>query len=238
MKSNKQPVVKQKILVIDDDASLLKLLRRALEKSGYDVSLAPSGAEGLKLMYEEKPDIVILDVMMPAMDGWQVCRQIRGISDVPVIMLTAKGEVKDKVRGFKLGVDDYVAKPFSFAELIARIGAVLSRASKDSSVSKISVYSGKGITIDLKDHKVYTDEKAIDLTPTEFRLLVALAEAQGYPVSSENLVLSVWGSVYAGETDHVKRYIWRLRRKIEVDPDNPDLIISERGVGYRLILDD
>jgi len=229
---------KQKILVIDDDASLLKLLRRALEKAGYDVSSASSGADGLKKMYDQQPDVVILDVMMPVMDGWQVCRHIRDVSDVPVIMLTAKGEVKDKVKGFKLGVDDYVLKPFSFAELIARIGAVLNRSTRESASQKPSVYSGKGVTIDLKDHRVYIDEEAIDLTPTEFRLLVALAEAQGHPVSSENLVLTVWGAVYAGETEHVKRYIWRLRRKLEKDADIPQLIISERGVGYRLVMED
>ncbi|MFA4835324.1 MAG: response regulator transcription factor [Dehalococcoidia bacterium] len=231
-------MTQQKVLVIDDDTSLLKLLTRALEKTGYEVSVASSGADGLKKMYTEQPDIVVLDVMMPAMDGWQVCRQIRDLSDVPVIMLTAKGDVKDKVKGFKLGVDDYVTKPFSFAELIARAGAVLHRSGKDSSARKPTVYSGRGIVIDIQAHRVYAREESIELTPTEFRLLVALAEARGHPVSSETLVATVWGSVYAGETEHVKRYIWRLRRKLEQDAENPRLIVSERGVGYRLVLEE
>lgn len=230
-------MIQQKVLVIDDDASLLSLLRRALQKAGYEVATAPSGPEGLKMMYSAQPDIIVLDVMMPGMDGWQVCRQIRDLSDVPIIMLTAKGEVEDKIKGFKQGVDDYLTKPFSFAELILRIGAVLNRSAKNAAAQKPSVYSGKGIVIDTRDHRVYLEENPVDLTPTEFRLLVALANAQGYPISSEDLVLTVWGSGYAGETDHVKRYIWRLRRKLENDAENPRLILSERGVGYRLVLE-
>ena len=227
-----------KVLVIDDDLVLLKLLRKSLAKSGYDVGVAISGAEGLKQMYAQQPDIVVLDVMMPVMDGWEVCKRIRELSDVPIIMLTAKSDEKDKVRGFQLGVDDYVTKPFSFAELTARIGAILQRVSGESVARKPSVYSGKGLVIDIGAHKVMIDDKHVDLTRTEFRLLSALAEANGYPIATESLLTRVWGSEYTGEMEHVKRYIWLLRRKIEKDASNPQLILTERGIGYRLALED
>ncbi|MFP4640841.1 MAG: response regulator transcription factor [Chloroflexota bacterium] len=228
----------RKVMVIDDDVSLLRLLKKSLEKAGYEVDVASSGAEGLKMMYEQQPDIIVLDVMMPVMDGWEVCRRIRQLSDVPVIMLTAKSDEKDKVRGFKLGVDDYVTKPFSFAEFTARIGAILQRADGDSSAKKPYVYSGKGLTLDIGAHRVKVDDTQIDLTPKEFRLLAALAESNGSPVSTESLLSRVWGPEYRGETEHVKRYIWLLRHKIERNPAKPKLILTERGVGYRLDLED
>jgi DNA-binding response OmpR family regulator len=226
-----------KVLAIDDDMNLLRLLKRALEKADYEVVVASSGAEGLKEMYQQRPDIVVLDVMMPAMDGWEVCRRIRELSNIPIIMLTAKSDEDDKVKGFDLGVDDYVTKPFSFAELIARIGAILHRAGGDSSVRKPRIYTGKGLTIDVSGHTVTLDEDRVELTPIEFRLLVALAEGNGHLVPTDTILDKVWGSDYAGETEHVKRYIWRLRSKIEKDAENPQMILTERGLGYRLALD-
>jgi two-component system KDP operon response regulator KdpE len=229
---------RSRVLVIDDDLSLLRLLRRALEKAEFDVSLASNGAEGLKELYQCKPDIVLLDVMMPRMDGWEVCRRIRELSDVPILMLTAKSEEEDKVRGFRLGVDDYVTKPFSFAELTARIEAVLHRASDRSPIGKPRIYSGKGLLLDVAGHRVTLNENRVELTPTEFRLLAALAEGNGQVIPTERLLQVVWGDEYLGEFEHVKRYVWRLRSKIEKDPRKPELVLTERGIGYRLALEE
>jgi len=229
---------RSKVLVIDDDLSLLRLLQRALEKADYDVVVASSGPEGLKEMYEYKPDLVVLDVMMPVMDGWEVCRRIRELSNVPIIMLTAKSDEQDKVRGFSFGVDDYVTKPFGFAEFLARIGALLHRADSYSPIKKPHIYSGKGLMIDVAGHRVILNKNRVELTPTEFRLLVALAEGHGHLIPTERLLQIIWGSEYAGETEHVKRYVWRLRSKIENDPQNPELLLTERGIGYRLVLEE
>ena len=227
-----------KVLAIDDDMNLLRLLKRALVKADYEVIVASSGAEGLKEMYQQRPDIVVLDIMMPAMDGWEVCRRIRELSNVPIIMLTAKSDEDDKVKGFELGVDDYVTKPFSFAELTARIGAILHRTGGDSAVRRPRIYTGRGLMVDVAGHKVTVDEERVELTPIEFRLLVALAEGNGHLVPTDTLLDKVWGSDYAGETEHVKRYVWRLRSKIEKDAETPKLILTERGLGYRLALDE
>ena len=233
-----QPVGRYKVLVIDDDEVLLRLLGRALAKDGYDIATAKNGVEGLKTLYREQPHIVVLDVMMPVMDGWEVCHRIRELSDIPIIMLTAKSDERDKIRGFELGVDDYVIKPFSFKELIARIGAILHRAKGNTLARKPQIFSGKGLLIDVPAHRVSVNGEYIQLAPTEFRLIVALAEGFGYPVPTDVLLSKVWGPEYAGEPEHVKQYIWLLRCKIEKDALNPELILTERGVGYRLVMED
>ncbi len=227
-----------KVLIIDDDAVLLRLLGRALKKDDYEVVTALNGVEGLKTLYREQPHIVVLDVMMPVMDGWEVCQRIRELSDIPIIMLTAKSDEADVIRGFGLGVDDYVVKPFSFSELIARIRAILQRAGGNSMTKNPRLFSGKGLLIDVAAHRVTADGEYIQLAPTEFRLLVALAEGFGYPVPTEVLLSKVWGAEYTGEPEHVKQYIWLLRCKIEKDAENPELILTERGVGYRLAMED
>ncbi len=229
---------RRKVLIIDDDLSLLRLLGKALEKASYDVAVASDGVAGLKSLYTEQPDIVVLDVMMPVMDGWEVCKRIREISKVPIIMLTAKSDEMDKLKGFSLGADDYVVKPFSFSEFIARVGTILSRVTGDVTSNKPKIYSGKGLLIDVDAHRVSLNGEYIQLTPTEFRLLVALAEGYGYPIPSELLISKVWGNEYVGETEHVKRYIWLLRSKLEKDAVNPELILTERGIGYRLVMED
>ena len=222
-------MTKARILLIDDDETLLGLLEDHMRTAGYHALTANSGLEGLRLAADRAPDLVMLDVMMPAMDGWEVCRRLREISSVPIIMLTAKGEEYDKLRGFHLGVDDYVTKPFSFAELVARVGAVLSRATVESSERVTS----DDLTIDFDQIRVTVAGEAIDLTPTEYRLLETLARSANYTLSTESLLSEVWGSQYAGETKHVKHYIWTLRKKIEADPGDPKHILTERGFGYR-----
>ena len=220
------------ILLIDDDPTLLELLSDHLQTAGYGVRTAGDGVRGLHAAAESRPDLVVLDVMMPGMDGWEVCRQLRERSSVPIIMLTAKGEEFDKLRGFRLGIDDYVTKPFSFTELAARAGAVLARASNASSASHC-VTSGD-LVIDLDERRVTVAGCAVTLTPTEYRLLETLARHPHRTIPTETLLEQVWGAEYAGEAEHVKHYIWTLRKKIEADPGDPKHLIAERGFGYHL----
>jgi DNA-binding response OmpR family regulator len=219
------------ILLIDDDATLRELLADQLHTAGYRTFMAANGSIGLHLAEEAAPDLIVLDVMMPGMSGWEVCERLRAKSRVPIILLTAKGEEFDKLRGFRLGVDDYVTKPFSFAELVARVGALLTRAQFASTVTH-GLTSGD-LTFDFDQKHVAVSGKPIELTPTEYRLLEALARHPQRTVPAETLLSEVWGPEYAGEVEHVKHYIWTLRSKIEIDPGDPKHIITERGFGYR-----
>ncbi len=219
------------ILIIDDDQTLLVLLAEYLTNAGYHSMTASSGVAGLQNFDQHHPDLVILDVMMPGMNGWEVCERLRSKSHVPIIMLTAKEEEIDKLRGFRLGVDDYVTKPFSFAELTARVGAILLRTSRTNSPARVTT-SGD-LTIDFDQRRVTLSDRTVDLTPIEYRLLETLASHANRTIPTETLLLEVWGPQYAGEIDHVKHFIWTLRNKIEVDPGDPKHLITERGFGYR-----
>jgi two-component system KDP operon response regulator KdpE len=219
------------VLIVDDDVTLNKLVSEHLVTAGYRTLTAVDGKSGLQFIDEEDPDIVILDVMMPFMDGWEVCRRIRENTKIPIIMLTAKDEELDKLRGFHLGVDDYVTKPFSFAELTARVNAVLTRSGHEPKASKLIV-SGD-LEIDFEQRRVARNGDQVELTPTEFRLLKTIAQTTGRTVSTEELLREVWGPEYSGEVSHVKHYVWSLRKKIEADPGDPKHILTERGFGYR-----
>lgn len=219
------------ILIIDDDETLLELLTEHVRSAGYWVLKSSSGRDGLKIARENQPDLVVLDVMMPGMDGWEVCQQLRDASYAPIIMLTAKGDEIDKLRGFHLGVDDYVTKPFSFAELVARIRAVLTRSERAKQLD-LRVVSGS-LEIDFSQRRVTIFGQLVELSPTEYRLLEALARRPGRTIPSEQLLDEVWGAEYAGEKDHVKHYIWALRKKLEKNPGDPQHIHTERGFGYR-----
>ncbi|NUN03910.1 MAG: response regulator transcription factor [Bryobacteraceae bacterium] len=221
----------QTILLIDDDQTLLELLSGHLATAGYRPLAASDSLSGLCLAAETQPDLVVLDVMMPSMDGWEICRRLREKYTVPIIMLTARGEEVDKLRGFRLGVDDYVTKPFSFAELTARVGAVLARTTHSPAATH-RLASGD-LTIDFDQRRVTVAGRMIDLTPTEYHLLEILARHAFRTVPSEQLLAEVWGSAYGGEIEHVKHYIWTLRKKIEADPGDPRHLITERGFGYR-----
>jgi two-component system KDP operon response regulator KdpE len=221
----------ESILIIDDDATLRELLADQLHTAGYRTREAADGLIGLRLAAEAAPDLIVLDVMMPGMSGWEVCEHLRAKSRVPIILLTAKGEEFDKLRGFRLGVDDYVTKPFSFAELVARVGALLTRAQFASTVTHN--LASNDLTIDFDQKHVAISGHLIELTPTEYRLLEALARRPQRTVPAETLLTEVWGPEYAGEVEHVKHYIWALRSKIEVDPGDPKHILTERGFGYR-----
>ena len=219
------------ILLIDDDSTLLELLGDHLRSANYRVITAANGKAGLQLAAQEQPSLVVLDVMMPGMDGFEVCQTLRSSSDVPVIMLTAKDQEFDKLRGFRLGVDDYVTKPFSFAELVARVGAVIAR-SRSAAKSRHELVSGE-LRIDFDRHTVESAGHAVELTPTEYRMLETLAHSPDRTIPTERLLVEVWGAEYAGEVEHVKHYIWALRKKIEVDPGNPKHILTDRNFGYR-----
>ncbi len=225
-------MTKGRILVVDDDKTLVRLLRDALSKAEYDVITASNGIDALQELYAKQPDLVLLDVMMPRMDGWETAQRIRQVSAVPVIMLTAKDEESDKLKGFTAGVDDYVTKPFSFAEIVARVNAVLHRARQVPPDHKPKRYSSGTLVIDTDSRRVTKAGKIIELTPTEYRLLATLAENAGRVLSHEQLLNKVWGYEFGEDTGYVKRYIWYLRRKVEDDPRKPEHILTERGFGY------
>jgi len=219
------------ILLIDDDRDLTQLLGDYLGGQGYATRVAGDGREGLRALFERKPDLIILDVSMPNKDGWETLKRIREVSEAPVIMLTARSDEPEVLRGFSLGADDYVTKPFSFAQLTARIRAVLSRQGQANSGAEELRYAD--LLVDLGVKRVTRNGEPIPLTPTEFKLLTALMRRAGEVVSPDELVKEVWGPQYANEIGHVRRYVWHLRQKIEPDPEHPRYIHNERGYGYR-----
>ena len=220
-----------RLLLVDDDTVLLEILDNYLNRAGDDVRTATSGTAALAALAEEPPDLVVLDVTMPGMDGWQVLGKIREQTAIPVIMLTARTEEPDVLRGFAAGADDYVAKPFSFAQLEARIRAVLARSGHGPESETRQLVAGS-LQVDLNSHRVRRDGELINLTPTEFRLLAALMEQPGRVFSPQQLVAKVWGSEYLNEIGYIRRYIWHLRQKLEPNPDAPMYIQNERNVGY------
>lgn len=222
-----------KIMLVDDDETLLRFLGEFLRNHGFTVITASGGSDALRLAYKEHPDLAVLDVMMPGMDGWELCARMREMDDLPVLFLTAKSSETDKLRGFHLGVDDYVTKPFSFAELTARIQAVLNRVHAQTT-EKESVISFAGLTLDLSSREVRRGNETISLTPTEFRLLEVLGRHKNRAVSESELVQAVWGDYKAEDTNAIRRYIFLLRQKIEPDPAHPRWILTVRGYGYRI----
>jgi DNA-binding response OmpR family regulator len=225
--------MRPKILLVDDDLTLLRFLSQFLRDQDMEVSTAASGAEALRVAFREQPDLVVLDVMMPGMDGWTVVARLRELTDVPIIMLTGKSAEADKLRGFNLGIDDYVTKPFSFAELSARVLAVLNRTGNSGTGSRNLVLFGE-LTLDMDARELRQGDRVISLTPTESRLLETLAHNQGRAVQESTLIQEVWGSNFQEESAAVRRYIFLLRQKVEPDPTAPRYILTVRGYGYRL----
>lgn len=219
------------LLIIDDDKGLTRLLGDFLSGQGYSVRTVENGKLGLRAMYERQPEIILLDVTMPEKDGWETLKRIREVSNVPVIMLTARGDEADILQGFSLGADDYVTKPFSFAQLSARMHAVLGRSGQENAAE--SKLAADGLEVDIGLKRVWRDGQPLALTPTEFKLLVTLMHHAGDVVSPKDLVKEVWGAQYTNEIGHVRRYVWHLRQKIEPDPENPRYIHNDRGFGYR-----
>jgi two-component system response regulator MtrA len=218
-----------RILVVDDDVALAEMISIVLRGEGYVPIQAFNGKEALDLFPDAKPDLVLLDVMLPGLDGIQVCSAIREMSGVPVIMLTAKGDTTDVVRGLESGADDYVVKPFNPKELVARIRTRLRPTS--ASVARVIVVGD--VTIDLPAHEVTRGESRVNLTPLEFELLVTLALKPEQVFTREMLLEQVWGYHYKADTRLVNVHVQRLRAKVEQDPDNPVIVQTIRGVGYR-----
>jgi len=221
------------ILAVDDEPKMTRFIRLNLELEGYRVSEAADGIEALRKVRDELPDLVLLDVMMPEMDGFETLEHIRETSTVPVIMLTVKGEEEDKVRGLELGADDYVTKPFSARELSSRIKALLRRTETSSLAEKSVVRIDDRLSIDFQRHEVWVEGTPIKLRPTEYRLLYHLVSNAGWVMSHEALLSKVWGPEYRDEVQYLRLYVNYLRQKIEVDPAEPRYILTERGVGYR-----
>lgn len=224
-----------KVLFIDDDIQLSEMVVLVLTELGFQVELAHDGSTGLRKAYEVKPDIIVLDIMMPGLDGWQTCQRFREMTDVPIIMLTALGSQDNVIKGLNLGADDYLVKPVTAQELAARIRALLRRVSRSNGngQKKQPILTQDNLVIDLNKYEVTLDGERVDLSPTEFRLLAVLAKYKGRVLPHEFLLTEVWGAEYAGEIDYLRLYISYLRRKLERDPSNPTLIHNEWGIGYR-----
>jgi two-component system KDP operon response regulator KdpE len=225
----------RKILVVDDDASQLRVEEQVLVGRGYEVMKASSGQEAVRVFFERKPDLVLLDVMMPEIDGWQTCRLIREASDVPIIMLTGKRFSEDDVvRGLECGADEYLAKPLGNRELLARVKAVLRRAEASSreGIRKKVFFSNDYLTVDVAERKVTIKGNKLKLTPREFRLLALLVENSDRILTHQQVLENIWGWEYIDDVDYVRIYVSHLRQKIEPDLSQPRYIITEPGVGY------
>jgi len=225
-----------KILVVEDDRNLLDTLRYNLRKEGYNVVAAVDGVEALDVARREKPDLIILDIMLPKLSGFEVCRILRKEMTVLIMMLTAKHEEVDKIVGLEIGADDYMTKPFSMRELLARLGAMLRRAKMTETQpgSGEAVLKVGDIEVDIARHKASRGVTGLELTPKEFDLLAFLARNKGFVFSRDQLLERVWGYDFAGDTRTVDVHIRWLRQKIETDPNNPEHLITVRGTGYKL----
>jgi len=222
----------EKILVIDDEETTVQLITILLERRGYEVIKAYRAEDGLRKAYRTHPDLVLLDIMMPEMDGWEVCRRLRELSDVPIIFLTARGEIRDVVKGLEMGADDYIVKPYDNDELVARIRAHLRRAPAPS-ISEELAFDGGDFRVNFLNREVRVRGRPVHLTPKEFNLLAVLVREAGRVITRQELVTVAWGAEYADATDSLKLYIHYLRQKIEENPEHPQYILTSRGVGYR-----
>ena len=226
---------KKKILVVDDERGLAKIIRLNLEQDGFEVVEANNGTQAMEKLRTTLPDLILLDVMMPDIDGFTVLKMIREIGNIPVIMLTAKGQEEDKVKGLELGADDYVTKPFSPRELTSRIRAVLRRGSFSKDEESGQIVVDDRLMIDFGKHEVWVDGELVQLRPTEYRLLYHLVQNAGWVLTHDQILNKVWGYEYEDEPHYVRLYINYLRKKLEVDPSDPQYILTERGIGYRFV---
>lgn len=225
----------ERILVVEDELPLAEAIAYTLKREGFRVRVASDGQEGLRLALTEKPDLVILDLMLPKLDGWEVCRTIRAKSKVPILILTARGEEYDKVLGLELGADDYVVKPFSMRELVARVRALLRRSKRPAVSEEPEVLESGNLTLFIAEHRAVLDGIEVPLSPREFALLKVLMENRGRVLSREKLLEMVWGGKEFIDPHTVDVHIYWLREKIETDPKKPRRIVTVRGVGYRFV---
>ena len=223
------------ILVVDDEERMARFIRLNLEHDGFQVVEAYRGMKALQEYRDSLPDLVLLDVMLPDINGFEVLEMLREISNVPVIMLTAKGEEDDRVKGLELGADDYITKPFSPRELVSRVRAVLRRIDSSSSDSSEVIDVDGRLKLDFSRREIWVNDELVKLRPTEYRLLYHLVKNAGWVLTYDQLLSRVWGYEYRDEPHYVRLYINYLRQKLEEDPSNPKYILTERGVGYRFI---
>ncbi len=226
---------RRRILVVDDEERMVRFIRMNLEHDGFQVSEAFNGKQAISKIRDVTPDLILLDIMMPDLDGFEVLETVREISNVPVIMLTAKGEEDDRVRGLELGADDYVTKPFSPRELVSRVKAVLRRTESATGSMHGLMEIDERLKIDFDRREIWLEGKLVKLRPTEYRLLFHLVQNAGWVVSHDQLLQKVWGYEYRDEPHYVRLYINYLRQKLEKDPAAPKYILTERGVGYRFV---
>jgi len=227
---------RRRVLIVDDEPRMVRFVRMNLELEGFRVSEAGNGIEALEKVRQDLPDLVLLDVMLPEMDGFETLKEIRRFSTVPVIMLTVKGEEEDRIRGLDLGADDYMSKPFSPRELVSRIRAVLRRAELGTPAASTSLIEvDADLKMDFQSHEVYVRGEKVKLRPTEYRLLYHLVSNAGWVMTHEMLLSKVWGYEYRDDQQLLRLYITYLRQKIEPDPSHPKYILTERGVGYRFV---
>lgn len=222
-----------KILVADDEDSIVMLVRSELELAGYEVLTADDGAVASRLAETQAPDLVILDIMMPGRDGFAVCREIREFSQAPIIVLSARGQEQDKVDALNLGADDYMTKPFSVVELLARVNAAIRRSHRGDAMVEPALLESGELTIEYPTRRVSLRGKPIKLTATEYRLLCTLARSAGTTLLHDDILAAVWGPGYAGQVEYLWVYVGRLRRKLERDPEAPTMLVSVPGIGYR-----
>ncbi|MER3501661.1 MAG: hypothetical protein IMHGJWDQ_001719 [Candidatus Fervidibacter sp.] len=225
----------ERILIVEDEAPLAEAIAYALKREGYQVRIALDGQEGLRVALTEKPDLVILDLMLPKLDGWEVCRTLRAKSPLPILILTARGEEQEKVLGLELGADDYVVKPFSMRELIARVRALLRRAKRLPVLEEPEVLQSGNLILFVAEHRAELDGKELRLSPREFSLLKVLMLHKGRVLSREQLLELAWGQKEFIDPHTVDVHVHWLREKIEPDPQNPRRIVTVRGVGYRFV---
>jgi len=223
------------ILVVDDEERMARFIRLNLEHDGFKVIEAYRGMQAIQALRDNMPDLVILDVMMPDLDGFEVLKLIREINTVPVIMLTAKGEEDDRIKGLELGADDYITKPFSPRELVSRVKAVLRRNDLASGSPRDVIEVDGRLKIDFGRREVWVGKELVKLRPTEYRLLFHLVQNAGWVMTYDQLLSKVWGYEYRDEPHYVRLYVNYLRQKLEVDPSDPKYILTERGVGYRFV---
>jgi DNA-binding response OmpR family regulator len=224
----------EKILIIDDEEPTVQLISMLLEKRGFETIKAIRAEDGLRKAYRHQPDLVLLDIMMPDMDGWEICKRLREMSDVPVVFLTARSDVKDVVRGLEMGADDYITKPYDNDELVARVRAHLRRSPRPN-MSEELVFDDGEFRINFMNREVWVRNEVKHLTPKEFNLLAVLVRNAGRVVTRTELVTQAWGEEYGDAIDSLKLYIHYLRQKLEVNATQPEYIITSRGVGYRFV---
>ncbi len=224
----------ERILIVDDEMRYVRLMEANLITEGYQVIKGYNGQQAVDLVADQQPHLVLLDVMMPVLDGFKACERIREFSSVPIIMVTAKGEEQDRVRGLNLGADDYIVKPFSATELLARVRAVLRRAQKtsDDSLRRESSFKHGDLMLDFARAEVFLNDKMVYLSATEYRILLQLAHNVGRVIPSDQLLRDVWGDEYSEDKEILWVSISRLRQKLEADPRNPEHIVTRSGIGY------